>query len=198
MCYVISVVPDTLWPQGLYLARLLCPWNSPGKNTGLGGHGLLQGIFRTQGLMRVSHTAGGFFTIWATREAPTLAWVTPMPASSLLDKAMHSWGRSALLGKELLSTWDQVHLAASPSSGLISDLLSEKKQVASSPIRQVVRCKNITILCPHFSNEEWNSHVLSLIHLLNKLTMDVWKGLKIKNTFWLPFHTVWTDSCSWH
>ena len=113
-----------------------------------------------------------------------------MPASSLLDKAMHSWGRSALLGKELLSTRDQVHLAASPSSGLISDLLSEKKQVASSPIRQVVRCKNITILCPHFSNEEWNSHVLSLIHLLNKLTRDVWKGLKIKNTFWLPFHTV--------
>ena len=31
-------------------ARLLCPWNSPGKNTGLGCHSLLQGIFPTQGL----------------------------------------------------------------------------------------------------------------------------------------------------
>ena len=33
-----------LWP-----ARLLCPWNSSGKNTGVGSHSLLQGIFPTQG-----------------------------------------------------------------------------------------------------------------------------------------------------
>ena len=31
-------------------ARLLCLWNSPGKNTGVGNHSLLQGIFSTQGL----------------------------------------------------------------------------------------------------------------------------------------------------
>ena len=30
--------------------RLLCPWDSPGKNTGLGCHALLQGIFSIQGL----------------------------------------------------------------------------------------------------------------------------------------------------
>ena len=29
--------------------RLLCPWDSPGKNTGVGCHFLLQGIFLTQG-----------------------------------------------------------------------------------------------------------------------------------------------------
>ena len=29
--------------------RLLCPWNFPGKNTGVGCHFLLQGIFPTQG-----------------------------------------------------------------------------------------------------------------------------------------------------
>ena len=29
--------------------RLLCPWNSPGKNTGMGRHYLLQGSFLTQG-----------------------------------------------------------------------------------------------------------------------------------------------------
>ena len=28
--------------------RLLCPWDSPGKNTGVGRHALLQGIFLTQ------------------------------------------------------------------------------------------------------------------------------------------------------
>ena len=30
-------------------ARLLCPWDSPGKNTGVGCHCLLQGIFPNQG-----------------------------------------------------------------------------------------------------------------------------------------------------
>ena len=30
--------------------RTLCPWDSPGKNTGAGCHFLLQGIFQTQGL----------------------------------------------------------------------------------------------------------------------------------------------------
>ena len=30
--------------------RLLCPWNSPGKNTGVGCHSLSHGIFWTQGL----------------------------------------------------------------------------------------------------------------------------------------------------
>ncbi|MGE2757601.1 hypothetical protein, partial [Escherichia coli] len=30
-------------------ARLLCPWDFPGKNTGVGCHFLLQGIFPTQG-----------------------------------------------------------------------------------------------------------------------------------------------------
>ena len=30
-------------------ARLLCPWDSPGKNTGVGNHALLQGVFPTQG-----------------------------------------------------------------------------------------------------------------------------------------------------
>ena len=30
--------------------RLLCPWDFPGKNIGVGCHFLLQGIFLTQGL----------------------------------------------------------------------------------------------------------------------------------------------------
>ena len=32
-------------PYGLYLARLLCPWDSPGKNTGMGCLALLQCSF---------------------------------------------------------------------------------------------------------------------------------------------------------
>ena len=49
-CASCSVVLDSLRPHGLQPTRLLCPWNSPGKNTGVGFHSLLQGIFPTQGL----------------------------------------------------------------------------------------------------------------------------------------------------
>ena len=45
--------------------RLLCPWDSPGKNTGVGCYALLQGILLTQGsnpVSCVSCIAGGFFT----------------------------------------------------------------------------------------------------------------------------------------
>ena len=44
------VVSDCLQPHGLYSTRLPCPWDFPGKNTGVGCHFLLQGIFLTQGL----------------------------------------------------------------------------------------------------------------------------------------------------
>ena len=43
------VLSDSWWLHGLQPSRLLCPWNSPGKNTGAGCHFLLQGIFPTQG-----------------------------------------------------------------------------------------------------------------------------------------------------
>ena len=39
----------TLRPHELQPTSLLCPWDSPGKNTGIGCHFLLQGIFLTQG-----------------------------------------------------------------------------------------------------------------------------------------------------
>ena len=47
---LVTVMSDTLRPHGLQHAGFLCPWNSPGKNTGVGSHSLLQMIFPTQGL----------------------------------------------------------------------------------------------------------------------------------------------------
>ena len=44
-----SVMSDPLRPHELQPAWLLCPWNSPGQNTGVGSHSLLQGIFPAQG-----------------------------------------------------------------------------------------------------------------------------------------------------
>ena len=60
-----SVMLYSLWPHGLY-----SPWNSPGQNAGVGSCSLLQGIFPTQGSNPGLCIARGFFTVWATREAP--------------------------------------------------------------------------------------------------------------------------------
>ena len=45
LCLIAQLGP-TLWDP----ARFLCPWESPGKNTRVGSHALLQGIFPSQGL----------------------------------------------------------------------------------------------------------------------------------------------------
>ena len=44
-----SFMSNSLWPYGLSPARLLCPWDSSGKNTRVDCHFLIQGIFSTQG-----------------------------------------------------------------------------------------------------------------------------------------------------
>ena len=65
---------DSLWPHGLQPARLLCPWDSPAKNTGVGCRALLEGIFPAQGIEPESlmspALADRFFTTSATWEAP--------------------------------------------------------------------------------------------------------------------------------
>ena len=49
MCSVASVVSDFLQPYGQQPTRLLCPWDSPDKNSGAGCLSLLKGLFLTQG-----------------------------------------------------------------------------------------------------------------------------------------------------
>ena len=63
----------TLRPQRLQPASFLCPWDSPGKNTRMGCHALLQGIFQTQGsnpsLLKLLHCRR-IPHHWASREDP--------------------------------------------------------------------------------------------------------------------------------
>ena len=42
LCLVTSVVSDSVRPQRRQPTRLPCPWDSPGKNTGVACHFLLQ------------------------------------------------------------------------------------------------------------------------------------------------------------
>ena len=63
-----SVVSDSLWSHGLQPARLLCPWDSPGK--------ILEWIAKPSSWGssqpredQVSCISDWFFTVWATRES---------------------------------------------------------------------------------------------------------------------------------
>ena len=81
-CLVAPVMSDSLRPCGPQPSRLLCPWDSPGRNTAVGCHFFPQGIFPTQRSwpgdgMWISCIAGRFFTIWATREAQALSHCIP-------------------------------------------------------------------------------------------------------------------------
>ena len=63
-----SVVPDSLRPHRLQPTRLLCPWDFPSKDTGVGCHFFSRGSSQPRDRTQVSRTAGIFFTNWATRE----------------------------------------------------------------------------------------------------------------------------------
>ena len=49
LCYCLAAQSWPVQPHGLQLTRLLCPRDPPGKNTGVGSHFPLLGIFPTQG-----------------------------------------------------------------------------------------------------------------------------------------------------
>ena len=61
MCVYCSVTSDSVTPWAVACQAALAMGFS--KNTRVGSHALLQGIFLTQGLNQVSRTAGRFFTI---------------------------------------------------------------------------------------------------------------------------------------
>ena len=48
-CWFLSHILLLATPWTIQSVRLLCPWNSQGKNTGVGCYLFLQGIFLTQG-----------------------------------------------------------------------------------------------------------------------------------------------------
>ena len=68
----------TLPPHGLWHTRLLYPWDSPGKNTGVVCYSLLQGIFPTR------ESNPGFLNCrqilyhLSYREDPSVVEVSPM------------------------------------------------------------------------------------------------------------------------
>ena len=83
-----SVMSVSLRPHGLQSTRLLCPGNFPGKNTGVGGHFLFQGVFPAQGSNpRLFH--------WQTDSLPLSHVRVPywnMPLANLNVRLEHFYG----------------------------------------------------------------------------------------------------------
>ena len=69
-CWVASVVSDSVQPHRLQPTRLPCPWDSPGKNTGVGCHFLLQ-CMKVKSESEVTQSCPTLATPWtAAHQAP--------------------------------------------------------------------------------------------------------------------------------
>ena len=71
---------DSLWPHGLYPSRLLCPQDSPGKNTGIAFHTLLPSLCKNRELTLVFQDGGVeghvLLSSWDCTKTATSCWTT--------------------------------------------------------------------------------------------------------------------------
>ena len=83
-CCVTSVVSDSVWPHRQQPTRLPGPWDSPGKNTGVGCHFLLQ-CMKVKSESEVAYSCPTLsdpvdcslpgFSVHGILQARTLEWV---------------------------------------------------------------------------------------------------------------------------
>ena len=96
-----SVASNSLQPHGLWPPGSSVHGHSPGKNTGVGCHALLQGIFPTQRSKSGLPHLGRFFTVWATREAPEYWSRYPILSPGDLPKPAIKLGSPAMQADSL-------------------------------------------------------------------------------------------------
>ena len=112
----------TLQPYGLSPARLLCPWDSPDKNTTVGCHALLQGIFPIQGLnpylLCLLH--------WQEGSSPLIPPAKPWTYALFINKSQaQTSSQVKSLDHNHISAWTQT-----PCFGLLA-VLSLRARLAS-------------------------------------------------------------------
>ena len=90
-----SIMCDSLRFDGLEPARLLHPWNFPGKSTGVGFHFLFQGLFPTQGWNPgLPHGGHMIFTL-SHQESPQI-YLTSVTTVSLIHESWTQFSHSVL------------------------------------------------------------------------------------------------------
>ena len=107
-CQVASVVSDSLWSYGLEPARLLYQCDSPGKNTGVGCHALVQGILPTQGWnQRLS-----YLLHWQAGSLPLMPTGKPWIAHNRSAvKSLNRWTDDGCMG-EWVKRWSSQEIQA--------------------------------------------------------------------------------------
>ena len=162
---------SSLQSHGLYLARLFCPWNSPGKNTGVGFHVLSRGFSWPRDQTRISCGScivGGFFTTEALRN-PHL----------LTHCFTYSDGKAQVWIQKDLRT---LALPISQSYSL---------QKTSKPVKQEDNCpptppSYLQLVCfpsaPVFNSRDTNSLILSVTRLLLSTCCDGRTAVGLKDT----------------
>ena len=105
---------DSVQPHGQEPTRLLCPWDSPGKDTVVGCHALLWGIFPMQGSnlhLFTTALAGRFFTTSVTRGSLACVGLVAHSCPSLGDPMDYSPAGSTGILQARILEW-----VAMPSS----------------------------------------------------------------------------------
>ena len=144
-----SLISDSLQPHKLWPTRLLCPWDSPGKCTGVGYHFLLQGSFQPGDLTHVS-CISCIANVFFTTEPPG------KPGRALtsirIESSLSSMFACLLMFKRV-QAWRNHHEILENSLAHISDPY-----------------KNISEVCPTLK--------LFLLELNAMLTREWWAGKK--------------------
>ena len=153
----------TLWPYGLEPTRLLCPWNSPGKNTGVDCHALLQGIFPTQGLnphlFRFLH--------WQADSLPLHPWEALIARGKSITGFKASKGRLTLL----LRVNAAGDFQFKPLLIYYSENPTALKNYVKSTLPVPYKWNNKAWMTPHLSQH-------GLLSILNSLMKPISKGEK--------------------
>ena len=169
VCVSCSVMSNSLRLHGLEPARLLCPWDFPGKHTGTDSHSLLQGIFPTQGsnpsllpcrqiLYHLSHQRSPSGAQWKIKMGVTYSggfsfsdYRALNQACTLLLRAwssgFHTAGRSASPNSfsahpSISSLYTRTHSPSTPHPTSTPQLCPQKSGIDIFPEKNLNTCAN--------------------------------------------------------
>ena len=180
-----------MWPHGLQPTRLLSPWDSPGKNTGVGCHFLLQ-------CMKVESESE------VAQSCPTLSDLLDcsLPGSSvhgIFQARVLEWGAIAF-SKALGTLCLLSYLNLSVTKITVMMFSTEMKNLTCREKLSNCQCHSPYVVKSNFSlryydsgTHDWNLCVLWLLPLEDHsngrgCTGGWWWGFRSGWTFLIPIH----------
>ena len=150
----------TLRPRGLWPTRLLCRWDSPGKNTRVGCHFLFQGTFLTQGRTQVSCIGRWVHNHWAPGSPFVRLGCYPLWLVATLWCASLVMGGGVRMEGCVVGLCTVLWLAGGPQ-GFTWSVLPSKRPGALCSGQEVVNTFCL-VGFSHFQNNSGNLHQILL------------------------------------